>query len=208
MAFIEGQSVIAYPGAGLGIPRGNKAVVTTGLDLWSGAFGSYRKIGFCQSINLTDARGVNVIRHIDKEAAGRIVETVPQVENLTGSITSVEIYNNVFPARIMGAQLPAKINTGNEPANTLSLGGAVLFMSLQSQRIPIDMFEWYVHPGDRTKQIVWAYLDVMMTNYTKTVNLGTTTFTSTVNLLIPYMTLAGGAGVGEALGLQDTTVVE
>ena len=205
MSQIAGSDIVqAYPGAGLSVPRGNRAVVSTVLDIWTGAFGTYRKIGFCQSVNLTDARGVNVIRHLDKEAAGRIVETVPQIENITGSITSVEIYNNVFPARLIGGALPTRINTGHQANQSLSLGGAVLFMSLQSQRIPFDMFEWYVHPGDDTKQILWAYLDCMMTNYTKTVNLGNTTFTSTVNLLIPHMTLAGGAGVGQQLGLVNS----
>ena len=176
----------AYRGEGLNLPLRNRAVVTTGLDIYSAG----AKIGFCQSITLTDARAVNLVRHLDMVAAGRPIELVPQVEEITGSLTGMEIYNNIFPARLSGKPLTDQLNSAGEGVPSRIIGGG--YHSVQSQQDYFDIYQWFRHPRLGSFQTVFGFFDCMITQYNYTVNLGTTTYTSTVNIRISYMSVAGG----------------
>lgn len=165
---------LANYGHGVSIPKENRAVISTGIDIWArlevAGEQIFRKIGFAQQISPTFTRNTTPIRHLDKNAAGRIIEQQPQPEEVTFQLVGFEVYDFPLPARLLG-------NSGRT-----SIGSAQIFNSLASQAIPFTLVEWAQHPGDKTKNVYTIYYGCWMTNWTRTVTIGTTTVSTTVQV--------------------------
>lgn len=121
-------------------------------------------IGFIQQINRNDARPTARIRHLDSIDAGRVLEQAPSPEDNTLNFTGFALYNTGVDNRSLLNRLPG------------SAGAA--FKSLNSQSIPFEVTEQWTHPANGLVGTT-LYGDVMLTSYTRPVNIGTATISET-----------------------------
>lgn len=87
---------LAPSGIGVGVPQQNRTEVSISYDIFleqSDAPGAIAEaIGFLTDINDNSARPVTPIRHLSSADAGKIIELVPGVENVTLSVTGFALY--------------------------------------------------------------------------------------------------------------------
>jgi len=148
-------------GDGVSIPQTNRALISTTVDVWD-EMGA--NIGFIQSLQLTDTRRADRIRHLDKEDAGRIIEQAPAPDDPTLNITGFALYSQ-------GGRRQSLVHR--------ITGGRVNFRSLNGQHIPFDITERSVHPADANSAQMVYYLANWLTNWTRPINIGTITVSET-----------------------------
>lgn len=148
---------LATRGDGVSIPESNQVVISTSIDVLDDLGFN---IGFVQQINRNDARETQPIRHLDSVDAGRILEQAPAPENVTMNFNGFALYNLGVDNRSL--------------LNRIAGSAGSAFKSLNSQAIPFEVSEAWTHPatGLRGQSL---YGDVMLTSYSRPVNLGTVT---------------------------------
>lgn len=168
-------------GDGVKIPEQNRVIISTSVDvLDDNGF----NIGFIQTLNRTDNRQVQRVRHLDAVDAGRTVELSPGPEDNTLNATGFALY-----AR--GA------DKGSVFGRMAGFNGQA-FQSLNSNFIPFEVIESAIHPttgatGDTT------YGDNLITNYQRPINIGAVQVVETVALITSWVEngqvgVAGGVG--------------
>lgn len=136
----------------VGIPDDNKYVVATSIDIEVDG----NIVGAIDSYSPSHSRPVTRVRELSSVAGGRIIEMAPSPEDVTVSVTGFLLYTagkHTLFQRLQGS-------AGTD------------FVSLQSQRIPFDVVERYIHPAtnEEWKKI---YKGCWLSNYSKSQNIGT-----------------------------------
>lgn len=156
-------------GDGVSIPTSNQVVISTTVDVLDD---EGFNIGFIQTINRTDARPTELIRHLDASDAGRILEQSPGVETNTLNLTGFALYNSGVDRRSL---LNRMVGARSSP-----------FRSLNSQQIPFEITEQWTQPASNARGQT-LYGDCMLTNYTRPVNIGAVTITETANAAVTWV---------------------
>lgn len=159
-------------GDGVGIPQTNQVVVSTSITILAQ---SSAPIGFVQSIQPSDQRRVDRVRHLDAVDAGRTIEQAPGPEDHSIRMTGFAVYGGT-PAQ--GSSAGTTDPKGSFLERLLALGpgqslgdiSGRVFRCLSSQIIPFDLFEERRRPGLGNKTTK-KYMDVWMTNFSSPVQI-------------------------------------
>jgi len=152
------------PDAGVGLPEAHRTVISTSIDVVDD---SGNQIGYVQSINQSENRPTQPVRHLNSEDAGRIVEQAPQPGNLTLSVNGFAIYN--------------KQNDGSVVQRIGGETTAKKMRTLEEQKIPFSLIVKETHPA--TQEVTQTvYHECWLTSRSKPVNIGTATIVESCNI--------------------------
>ena len=165
----------ATKGDGVAIPNGNRVVISTTIDVLDD---TANPIGFVQSLNRTDTRRVDRIRHLGAVEAGRTIEQAPGPEDLTLRVTGFALYSEGV-ANKRGMLFERLVPLVGEELGSLTPN--ILLKSLHSQVIPFEVTERWTQPASRNVSSV-LYGDCLLTNFTHPVNITTITITEEAQL--------------------------
>lgn len=174
---------VAQNGDGVQLPRDNQVVVSTSITLLVAG----KTLGFVQSVNRTDTRRVDRVRHLDADDAGRIVEQAPGPEDYTLRINGFAVYPG---SAALTQSSPGARPTGTLLNQILSLGegrGAAAFRCLSSQSLPFSLIEQRRHPGARERIGRTWYADCWMTNFSSPMQIGQITIAEEVQAQPTYV---------------------
>lgn len=151
-------------GTGVGLATGNQTVISTSVGVFDeDGF----DIGYINQINSNFTRPTTRVRHLNKADAGRTVEQQPGVEDFTLTVSGFALYQkNDSDKRSLIARLPAG-------------GGA--FKVLNQQQVPFVVREEETHPATNATN-VYVYMGCMINQYSRPVNVGTTTVTESATI--------------------------
>ncbi len=156
-------------GSGVGLAPDNQTIISTTVDIFDE---EGNNIGFVNSINRNDTRGVFPIRHLDSADAGRILELQPQVENYTLTVTGFALFNvsDVDRGSLLN-RLPAD---------------AKAFKVLNDQVVPFVMEQTETHPSTGATNTT-VYLGCMLTSFSRPINVGNATVTETAAVTVSWV---------------------
>lgn len=129
-------------------------------------------IGFMQQISRTDNRPTTLVRHLDAIDAGRVIEQAPGPETNTLNVVGFALYNTGVDRRSL--------------LNRIVGQGGAKFRSLNSQQLPFELTERWIHPATRLTGET-LYGDCWLTNYTRPVNIGTVAIAETANITATWV---------------------
>lgn len=158
-------------GDGVAIPESNKVVISTSVDVLDD---SGTNIGFLQQISRTDARAMTPIRHLSEQDAGRMIEQSPAPELNTINVTGYALYNR-------GGAKDSLLNRITGRIADTPVGGDA-FRSLNSQFLPFQLTEKWIHPANSALVGETKYGDCYLTNYTRPVAIATVNIVETANI--------------------------
>lgn len=157
----------------------NLAVTTTNIEV----FANGMKVGFVQSLNPTEQRGITKVQELGTEG---VVQSVPH--NTQGgqlSLTRLAVYNaNLFNA------VGANRSGGFTEKNNFESGGTKLgselnsstptsysnpFKTLKDQRVPLEFKVKTKMPNNVGSFLTETYIDCWLSSYSKTVAANTIT---------------------------------
>lgn len=169
-------------GDGVAIPTTNKVVISTTVDVLDD---DGNPMGFIQSLNRTDTRRVDRLRELSATSAGRTVEQSPGPEDLSVRVTGFAIYavggiKGSLLDRLLQPVLGSALR-GNQVLAPSPQGGS-LIKSINSQQVPIQVTERFVHPASPGAETGILYGDCMLTNYSHPVAIGTINIAEEVQL--------------------------
>ena len=113
---------------GVKIPTTNRVVIPTSILI--SIAGS--AVGFIQDLTYDTSRTIERIRELNAPRAGRVVEQVPGVENITANGTGFCLYESNVISRIAKGATMSSITD--------------VFFTITSQYIPFDVFITETHP--------------------------------------------------------------
>ena len=185
-------------GDGIGIPEANRVVLPSTVDVYDDAG---QLIGYATKIDVKGGRSVDRIRHLSSASAGRTIEQVPGVEEVTVTLEGFALYNEVDSAsRFPHYSLAGRISGGTGTANH----GTFLFKSLSSQKIPFTIKVEEVHPADaqgsKARNITY-YRNCMLKSFGKSISTGSVTTTETAEISV------GQVDDVVTAAIKDTTTI-
>lgn len=157
-------------GDGVVIPTENQGLISTSIDIFDQ---EGLNIGFLQQNTRNDNRPTTRIRHLDRLDAGRVVEQMPSPEEVGLSINGMALYDvgairkSIFQ-RIAGV-------SGNA------------FRSLNSQFIPFNVREEWVHPSNPAQKGRTLYLGNWLNTFTRPINIGTAQVAETATTSVSWV---------------------
>ena len=157
------------PDAGVGVPEDHRTVLSTSVDVVDN---QGNNIGYITQFGSTGNRAVTRIRHLNSEDAGRTIELPPSPEERTINATGFALYN--------------KQNDGSLVQRIGGSSTAKKMASLEEQKIPFHIIEKTVHPATDAEDIL-IYHDCMLTNHSRTVNIGTATIAETATITVSWV---------------------
>ena len=159
------MGLVAHGGKGNQLAPTNLTVISTSIGVFdeNGA-----EIGFITSLDRSDTRSTQKIRHLNKADAGKPVEQQPMPEDFTLTVSGLSLYNN-------------SPTDGGSILNRLP-PGAGGFQTLQDQAIPFTIREEETHPAVPSKTAATLYLGCMMTSFRKPISIGTITVAETASI--------------------------
>lgn len=156
-------------GDAVAIPESNQVVISSSVDILDD---DGFNIGFLQQINRTDNRPTQPIRHLDAVDGGRVIEQAPGPETNTLNATGFAIYNTGVDRRSL--------------LNRITGVGGARFRSLNSQQLPFELTERWIHPATNLAGET-LYGDCWLTNYSRPVNIGTIAIAETANITASWV---------------------
>lgn len=134
------------------------------------------EIGWVQDINESQERGVEPVRHLNSDDAGRIVQGVPRPANYTLSVTGFAIYMpNTDTEGTTIARLIEK--AANNPSK--------LMKSLEEQKYPFAIRKSIVNPNGENSETY--YHGCWITRFNNPTSINNAFVTETVDLFVSYI---------------------
>lgn len=161
-------------GAGTGLPKENKSIVSTGIDILDN---DGNIIGFLSQINRDDTRGVDRIRHLNLADAGRTLELVPHPADTVLRVTGFALYDKTETDR--------KSLLNRIPGST-----AAAFKHLNQQYEYFNIRVKETHPNLSPSAAVPSeikYIGCLLSSYSHPINLGTMTIAEVCAITVSYV---------------------
>lgn len=184
-------------GDGVSIPDTNRAVLSTSFDIYDQ---DGQLVGYCTNVERTDNRPTVPLRHNSSSDAGRVIEQVPNPEEVKLRIVGYALYNKAdLSGTIPHYSLAARLSLGT--GTTGGFGGRYLFKSINSQKTPFTIRVEEVHPSTLAKSVTY-YVGCMLENYSKPQNIGTITISETASVRVSWVdeTASGSPASGVVVG--------
>jgi len=156
-------------GYGTGVDKGNRAVVSTSIDIFDN---EGNKIGFCTNISRSDTRTINKIRHIDSADAGRVVELQPGPADYSLTINGFALYND-----------------GNKRGGLLNRipgTASAQYAALDQQQAMFNLRVLEKHPVSGEESATYYY-NCMISNYSKPTAIGSVNIAESVTVVVSYV---------------------
>jgi len=153
-------------GDGVNFPSRNRVISSTTLDVYDD---EGHIIGFVLSFNETQSRPVQKIRHLSSTDAGRVIETTPNVEEISLTVTGYSLYD---------------ISLTEKGSLIHRMGSAMKALkSLQSQAESFNLARTETHPssGEMVRDV---YFDCWFTNFTRNRAIGTLVQADSANISV------------------------
>jgi hypothetical protein len=156
-------------GYGVGNAPSNRTVISTTVGVFDD---DGFEIGFIQSIDRSDSRPTQKVRHLNKADAGRIIEQQPGVEDVTVNVNGWALYQ--------------KSDSDKQSLLNRLPTGAGAFVSLNQQSIPFNIREEETHPATGAENVT-LYLGCMLTSYSKPININTASIVERATVAVSYI---------------------
>jgi hypothetical protein len=141
-------------GDGVAFPATNRVVSASGIDIYDD-LGNI--IGFIASVDENLNRQIQRVRHLSSEDAGRVIEMVPMVEDISLTVAGYSLYN---------------ISKTDRGSLIHRMGSHMAALkSLQSQREPFHIVKINTHPTSG-ETVVDKYFDCWFTSFTRGRDIG------------------------------------
>jgi hypothetical protein len=141
-------------GDGVKFPKENLVVNAATVDIYDD---KGNIIGFLTSLDETLNRGIQRVRTLSSEAAGRVIEMVPMTEDVSLNVNGYSLYDK------------SQTEKGSLIHRMGSAMGAL--KSLQSQAEPFHIVKTETHPATGQK-VTDSYFDCWFSNFTRSRDIG------------------------------------
>lgn len=155
-----------------------KTLLVTSIDILNDRS---EAIGFIQGFSSQHSRPTTRIRHLGSADAGLTIEQAPSPEDITLNVTGFALYNN----DINGG---GGVNQGSIVQRMAVADNMIAqFKSLAQQHYGFSIREVERSPKDLSVVSAMEYSDCWIVNYSKPINMGTSTVaeTATINVSRP-----------------------
>jgi hypothetical protein len=157
------------PDAGVGVPDTHRTQLSTSVDIIDM---DGNNIGYISQFGTTGTRNVTRIRHLNSDDAGRVIEQAPNPEDRTVNVTGFALYNKQSDGSVIQRL------GGRSTRKKMAM--------LEEQKIPFNIVEVVRQPATGEEETT-VYHNCWLTNFSKTINIGTATIAQTATLSVEWV---------------------